>query len=63
MKPKKKVRMRVDKDFSPNGIEVTTYEAGKEYELPEDQADLFLDRGWAEKDKSRKGGKEKKDKK
>lgn len=44
-----KVQMLVSKKGSPDGIRVFSYEAGKEYDLPDHLANVFITEGWAEK--------------
>ena len=44
-----KVRMLVSKLGSPDGIRVHDYEVGKEYDLPDRLANIFIAEGWAEK--------------
>ena len=44
-----KVQMLVSKKGSPDGIRVFLYESGKEYDLPDRLANIFIAEGWAEK--------------
>ena len=43
-----KVQMLVSKKGSPDGIRVFLYESGKEYDLPDRLANIFITEGWAE---------------
>ena len=43
-----KVKMLVSHSGSPDGIQVFLYESGKEYDLPDRLAAIFLAEGWAE---------------
>jgi hypothetical protein len=43
-----KVLMLASKKGSPDGIRVFLYESGKEYNLPDRLANIFIAEGWAE---------------
>lgn len=58
-----KIRMTQTKKAAadPSGTRAMTYEAGKEYDVHEKLAQVFLKEGWAEENKEMKGPEETKD--
>lgn len=45
----------------PSGTRAMTYEAGKEYDVHEELAQVFIREGWAKENKEKKGPEENKD--
>lgn len=44
-----RIKMLVSQRGSPDGIRVSLYESGNEYDLPDRLANIFIIEGWAEK--------------